>query len=122
MSEYFERRNYAIAHCTNGTIIFHDDTATDDELLEILSVVFTCPILSVYINSMTDTFCFDYFQDGKRIRTSWFSDVQPEINQEKGTPFEWENEKNRTENIFKGILSRPFVRCVLKFSITYPGV
>lgn len=103
LTEYFEQRNFAVAHCEYGTIVFHDDISSDDDLLESLSKDY--PVLSAYINTMTETYCFDFYKNEKRIRTSWFSVAQPDINQESGEKLEWESSKKRIDIIFKGINS-----------------
>ncbi|MCP4520217.1 MAG: hypothetical protein GY827_00730 [Cytophagales bacterium] len=101
LTQYFERRHFAVIHCENGTVILHDDVATDDDLLIKLSK--DNPILSCYVNSMTDTYCFDFFKEEKNIRSLWKSNAQPAINQEKGEKLEWESSKKSIEVIFAGI-------------------
>jgi hypothetical protein len=75
---FYEEDEVAIGFFGTGTFISAGTTlVTNSPLLKKASEA--CAILAFYIYDTTGTYCFDYFEAGKWVRSKWFSDSDANI-------------------------------------------
>jgi hypothetical protein len=75
---FFEEDEVGIGYFGTGTFISGGTTlVTNSPLLKKASE--TRAILAFYIYDTTSTYCFDFFEAGKWVRSKWFSDSDPNI-------------------------------------------
>ena len=111
--DFWEKNNIAVGFFENGTFISSDtEIMADEELLRVASK--DKRILAFYCYETTDTYCFEYFQNGQHIRRKWFSDSDDNIDQSEnfGTLLAPEKiDDDHLETIFNligSILGKPF--------------
>lgn len=97
-ADYYENEAIGVTFFEKGSFLSAGfNLITDSDLLTKASL--NQRIIAFYINDTTSTYCFDFYSDGKYIRSKWFSSSDPGIDTSTNFGELLEEEKQETDEL-----------------------